>query len=95
MKNKKLLVGVITALLLCTVIGVAALMTSGKEKGSSEGNSFSSSDDMNITSNSYANEEEARIIQEAEKNGEIVYENSQVFEDDGIPGNGNTVVIND
>lgn len=95
MKNKKLLVGVITALLLCTVIGVAALMMSGKEKGSSEKNSFSSSDDMNITSNSYANEEEARIIQEAEKNGEIVYENSQVFEDDGIPGDGNTVVIND
>lgn len=95
MKNKKLLVGVVTALLLCTVIGVAALLTSGKETGSSDENTFSSSDDVNITSNSYANDDEARMIQEAEKNGEIVYENSQIFEDDDIPGNGNAVEIQD
>lgn len=95
MKNKKILIGIIAAILLCAAVILVVKMSSGKEPADSEVNSLGSSSSMSITSNEYANDEESRIIADAQKNGSIVYEGEPtIFEDSDTPGNVYSITIN-
>ena len=91
-KNQKTIISITIIILICIVIYIVITCRDASKINT---NQSDLSDNKNICSNSYADDQEARIIEEAEKNGEIIYENSQTYEDDDIPGNGNTVTIND